>query len=257
MSADTMLWFAGIAFEAILVATLLWKRAFRQFPVFCLYIALDVLMDSSMMAISRFYPQRYFRAILIEMSVDSLLQFGVLTELAWSVIRPYRASLPRATIFVLASVVLLAGAAAWPITGTFALPGPSPEWHLLFRLQQTFAILRILAFVLLAAFSQFLAISLKDRELQIATGLGFYSLVSLGAAVLHTHSESPALYHGVDQLVAASYLGSLLYWVYSFLQQEAPRQEFSPRMQSLLLSVAGAARADRLTVEEIRKSSRR
>jgi hypothetical protein len=145
----------------------------------------------------------------------------------------------------------------WPIAGSLALPGFGAQSRLLVQFQQSFSILRILFFLALAGFSQLLAIGWRNRELQIATGLGFYSLMSLGAAVLYTHHASQAFYHGIDQAVTVSYLCSLLYWVVSFVQKEAPRQAFSPRMQSFLLAVAGTARANRLAVEEVRKTTPR
>ncbi|HKF48406.1 MAG TPA: hypothetical protein VKB38_13675 [Terracidiphilus sp.] len=257
MSTDSLLGFAGIGAEALLIATLVKRRVYKPFPVFSLYILLSVVADSVMMALSRLYPDRFLRAFVVEMSIDSVVQFGVLIELAWSVLRPIRNSLPRRFIFVIALLILVAGTAVWPIAGKLALHGFTPEWYLLSRLEQTFAILRVIFFLGMVAFSQVLAIGWRDRELQVATGLGLYSLASLGAAVLHTHPSTALLYHHVDQVVALSYVCSLFYWVYSFLQQEAPRQEFSPRMQSLLLSVAGAARANRLAIEETRKSGQR
>lgn len=252
MSLDLALGLAGVAAEVALIAVIGHKRAFRTLPVFYLYVFWMVLSDLAMMAISRQFPSRYFQAFLIEMPLDSLFQFCVLLELAWSVFRPVRASLSRWMILVLAAAILLTGAVVWPIAGALALPGPSAQWHLLFQLEQTFSILRILVFVVLAGLSQFLAMGWRDRELQIATGLGLYSLMSLGAAALHSHPASSAFYHGVDQVVMVSYLCSLAYWVFSFLQKEAPRQEFSPRMQSLLLTVAGNARSSRLAMEELR-----
>ena len=39
-------------------------------------------------------------------------------------------------------------------------------------------------------------------------------------------------------------------------QQEAPRQEFTPLMQNLLLTVAGTARAGRVSLKEDRTSKR-
>lgn len=126
----------------------------------------------------------------------------------------------------------------------------------MFHLVQTFAIIRILFFLVLAAFSQLLAIGWRDRELQVATGLGIYSVASLGAALLHAQMPGADRYHHVDQLVVVSYIVSLIYWAVSFLQQEAPRQEFTPRMQSILLTVSGAARTNRIAVQELRKGNK-
>jgi hypothetical protein len=146
------------------------------------------------------------------------------------------------------------GAATWPVTGWVTLQGPSSQWHTLLRIGAASSILRVLFVFVLAGLSQLLAIGWRDRELQVATGLGFFSLMSLGASILHTHPHtSVVLYHAVDQIVAFSYFCSLLYWIVSFAQQEAPRQEFSPGMQNFLLAVSGAARSDRMTIEQLRK----
>jgi hypothetical protein len=115
---------------------------------------------------------------------------------------------------------------------------------------QTTSILRILFFLALAGCSQLLSIGWRDRELQVASGLGFYSLVSLAVAMLHTHQNMGPLYSHLQQVVVASYICSLLYWAVSFSQKEAVRREFSPQMQSLLLSVAGTARATRTALAD-------
>ncbi len=113
------------------------------------------------------------------------------------------------------------------------------------HLMQTVSILRILLFVILAGCSQLLSLSWRDRELQVATGLGIYSLVGLGVAMLHTHNASPEQNKYYNLFVAASYVITMIYWAVSLLQREAERQEFTPQMQNLLLAMAGVARADR------------
>lgn len=112
-------------------------------------------------------------------------------------------------------------------------------------LQQSTAILRLIFFLVSAASSHMLVIGWLNRELQIATGLGAYSLVSLAASLVHTHQKLGHAYHNVDLIVAASYLGPLLYWIVSFARPEAPRREFTPQMRSLLLKLAGASRDQR------------
>jgi fumarate reductase subunit D len=169
----------------------------------------------------------------------------VFVELAWSVLRPIRASLPRFTIVAVAALILAVGAAIWPFAALPGLALTSPLGQLIGRMQQTVAILRILVFLLLAGFSQLLSIGFRDRELQVATGMGFYSLVSLGTALLSTHQETVNQYKHLNQFVIGSFLCSLLYWIVSFAQKEAERREFTPQMQNLLLAVAGVARAER------------
>ena len=253
-------WFVGVIGEAIAVGLMLYRRIFRILPVFCLFLIWNIFSDAAMLILSRQLaaqdPNRYMQIYMVDTSLDFCMQFAVLVELAWSVLRPIRAVLPRRTILVISVILLLFGAAIWPIAGKLALAGPTHQWHILMQLQQSFSILRVLFVLVLAGFSQLLAIGWRDRELQVASGLGFYSLISLGVSILHTHHATALVYHNVDQLIPASYFCSLIYWIMSFAQQEAPRHEFTPRMESFLLAVSGAARANRMTLEQLRKSSK-
>lgn len=257
MSFDSTLWYATTCLEVAVIAVAFWKKLSRLLPVFFSYLIWAVVSDVVLMWIQRSHQEYYFQVFRYELPIDSVMQFGVLVELAWSVLRPMRSVLPRRTILLISVFVLIAGAVVWPLTGFTVIHTMPPDWTRLLRLEQTFSVLRILFFFGLMALSQFLAISLRDRELQVASGLGFYSVISMGAALMHTHPASPMQFHRIDDLVGFSYLCSLLYWAVSFMQKEAPRQEFSPRMQNLLLTVAGAARANRLAIDEIRKNPRR
>ena len=257
---DIALSFAGLGAEALAVALLFHRRIYRIVPVFSLYLLWSIASDLAMMAVSRNYnplDPNYRQIYMVEVSLDFLFQFCVLVELTWAVLRPIRAGLPRRTLPVISILLLLVGATIWPIAGWVTLPYSDSQYHTLMRLQQEFSILRVLAVFVLVGFSQLLAIGWRDRELQIATGLGFYSLCTLGASILHTYHASVAMYHIVDQIVAFSYFCSLLYWVFSFAQQEAARQNFTPRMEGFLLAVSGAAQADREKLDEIRRKSKK
>jgi len=84
------------------------------------------------------------------------------------------------------------------------------------RLQETFAVTRIICFLVLASFSQVFSIGWPDRELRVAAGLGFYSIISLTATVLQMHLRYSGEYHWLDLAVSASYLGTLSYWLLGF-----------------------------------------
>lgn len=249
MSLDNALWIAGIVAEAAVVGLLFYRRVWRLLPVFCVYCAWALLSDAGNYLIHSLYLSSYLTAYLAETVVDSTLEFGVLVELAWSVLRPLRASLPRSALVMVGISIAAVGAAIWPFSSAHAFASMSSEWQDFARVQQTASIMRILFFLVLAGCSQMLSIGWRDRELQVATGLGIYSFVSLSVEILHTHGAMLHHYHLLNQVVAVSYLCSLLYWVVSFMQQEAVRREFTPRMQSVLLSVAGAARGSRISLQ--------
>jgi hypothetical protein len=146
---------------------------------------------------------------------------------------------------------LVAGAAIWPFAGLAAMDGTSPAWSFLVHLQQTASILRVLFFLLLAICSHLLSIGWRDRELQVATGFGFYALVSLAVAVLNTHNAAVMRFKNLYWAVAISFVCSLFYWVWSFAQKEAARQEFTPQMRHTLLALAGAARVTRANLPDL------
>jgi hypothetical protein len=253
---DQTLWYACILGEICTVAILAYRRIYKSLPIFSAYMAWTIVGDGIGLIGVHKSPDFYLSVYKYVMPVDSLLQFGVILELAYSVLRPYHSSLRRGTMLGIAVVVALVGCAVWPLAGYTALGKLAPPYGLLYHFLHTASILRILVFVVLASCSQLLGIGWKDRELQIATGLGLYSFVGFAVAVLQAQVAGIPRFHHMTQFVAASYLCSLVYWIFCFVQKEAPRQEFSPRMESVLLRVAGAAQANRLALEELRKSSK-
>lgn len=256
MSLDNLLWFAGFVVEVAAVGLLAYKRVWRIFPLFFAYCIWGPLSDSALYLIQHSFPGSYLTIYGIFNGLDSALQFSVLIELAWSVLRPIRASLPRGTVIVVAILVLVGGAAIWPLSG-INLGGFPPEVRDPLRLIQTASILRIVFFLALAGCSQLLSIGWRDRELQIATGLGLYSLVSLSVTVLHIQQSLQNQYHLLDQFVVISYLVSYAYWIFSFAQKEAERREFTPQMESFLLALAGTARTARVSMMDSTSSKNR
>lgn len=245
MNLDTILWTLGSVAEAAVIALLLYRRVWRTFPAFFLYSVWSLLGSVTDYVVFRSYRSGYITAYLTVMVLDSCFLFGVFLELAWSTLRPVRASLPRGAFLAVGFIILAAGGVLWPFTTVPGAAHLSKEFDVLLRLQQTSSILSVVIFLALAGFSQLLSIGWRNRELQIATGLGIYSLVSVTVSVLHTHPSMRAQYNLLDEFVVASYLCSLLYWIVSFAQQEQERREFTPQMQSFLLAVAGSARATR------------
>ena len=250
MSLDNAIWLAGILAEAAVIGLLIYRQIWRTLPVFCTYLIWDILSNAGTYVISRYYPASYFHAYIVETILDSILQFCVLVELAWSVLRPVRSSLPRSSLAVVSALILAVGAATWPFAAISGLAHVSRQALLLLQLQHTVSILRILFFLLLAAGSQLLSIGWRDRELQVATGLGFYSLANVAITILQTHQSTGPQYIRLNDLVVGSFVGSLLYWGYCFSQKTAERREFTPQMQRLLLAVAGAAHSSRVALTE-------
>jgi hypothetical protein len=249
---------ASSAGETLVLALLIRRGVWKTLPIFCVYVAWALISDiSSYLLSSRLPYESYFRYYLVQFTVDSVLQFVVLVELAWSILRPVRKSLPKGTIYVVALLLAVAGLVIWPLAGITNLSGYGPHSTLLFHLQGTVSILQVVFFLVLSACSQLLSIGWRDRELQVATGLGFYSIISLIASVMHNHAATTDIVHVLDQAKIVSYLCTLSYWVFSFSTKEQERKEFSPQMQHLLLQMGGGARANRVALTEIHSKSSR
>ncbi len=255
---DMAIWIACLVASGLVIAILFFRRIWHTLPIFCAYCVWDVLSNVGLSFASKNLSDSvFFNVEFVRGIIDSALIFCVLVELAWSVLRPVRASLPRSSMVLLGVLILVVGAAIWPFA---ALPGmehsTTREGLIYMQLQQTMWIVRILVFLVLAGASQLLSIGWRDRELQVATGFGLYAIVGLTVAVLQTHQTTQAQYQQFERIAAASYLFCLLYWVVSFAQKEAVRREFTPQMRSFLLAAAGAARTTRVTMTESGKQKK-
>jgi hypothetical protein len=119
------------------------------------------------------------------------------------------------------------------------------------------AILRLVTFLLLAAFSQVLGLGWKNHVLQLASGLAFYAAVTLIVEIAHSHLRAGPDYANQYYMLAhfrvSGYLCSLYYWCYSFARQEAPRKEFNSKMSELLVSLSGTTKTQHSIVARKRK----
>jgi hypothetical protein len=246
VAADTLLLFIGDGATAVVLFLFIRRGIYRSFPIFTCYLLEGILSDIAGSAANHYRPAQSYSVFAILLAVDSLFQFGVLVEVFWSVLRPVRSALPRWSLLVIAAILAGLGAIVWKLAAGLNLANLSPAGQLNIHVAWTFSIMRAFFFLALAGLSQLLAIGWRDRELQIATGFGFYSLVYL--AVWLPHRTGPQ-YHILFQLVAVSYICSLVYWSVSFAQNETTRREFTPQMEGFLLAVAGTARSARRNLE--------
>lgn len=246
MSFDTALMVFGVALDFTMTVIFFRSRIYRTLPVFAVWTVYCVLSDcwalQTLLRPGGLQSAAYFNMFRIETCLDSLVEFAVFIELAWSALRPFKALRPVPAVIGLTIISAALGLVLWPVAGLLPMLDLAPSYRSLYQLCYTISILRVTIFMLLAGFSQILAIGWRNRELQVATGLGFYSLVSVAATILHAYQNSLAAYHVIDLSTNISYQMSLVYWCFVFARSEAPRRKFSPEMQRVLLKVARASR---------------
>lgn len=252
MNYETQIVQIGAFSELCLLGVLVLKGQWKKFPLFVLYVCWAFVSDSAILFFHINFNESLARYI-IEFSLDSAFQALVLVELGWSVMKPIRASLPTKASVIAALLALTIGTGCWYFAGFTVPDNLSAHGHLLVILQQTISFLRVIIFLFLVAFSQFFSIGWRDRELQIASGLGFYSILSLIVSVLHTHQAVGPQYHWLDLVTSFGYLGTLAYWVVAFAQKEPETRKISPQMIRFLVSIGGTVQADRLALETVVK----
>lgn len=248
MYAANLLATLGIVAEATVIAVLVWRRVYRSLPVFFFYIVWGLIGDSAILILRTVFHSWNMYPYEIEIYVDLVFQYLVLIELAWSTLRPIRRSLPRGFLLGISLVIAAAAVLAWLLSAIKETAGFPAQLLLALHAQRAFALVRILFFLVLACFSHFLRIGWHDRELQVATGLGFYSLISLAGTMVQSHQFYGQQYYYVEIAIACSYVLSLGYWTYSFGQKEAARRDMTPEMQSFLLGMASVLRHQRNTL---------
>jgi hypothetical protein len=113
--------------------------------------------------------------------------------------------------------------------------------------------LKLLLFAGMAGFAQFLGISWKSLVLQLASALAFYGAVSLLVQLSSSHLPSTNSSYNAHlvrlaQIQSGAYNLMLIFWIWAFSRNEAPRKDFTPQMQEVLVTIAGAAKRTRLAV---------
>lgn len=256
---DSILWVVSYGATAALVIALFAHGLHRTFPIFTGYLIFTLVTDPLLYWVFRSQvPRQYFNAYFAVNGADYLFQLALLLEIGANVIRPVKRSLPEGVLWMLGGL-LIASATLTAIFAFHSTPHSLSHLGVIFvKLNLGMALLRLSIFVAIAVFAQMLGIGWKNHVLQLATGLAFYSAISLLVATAQSRSGLTHLFHPLAQIQVASYVGTLAFWMWSFAREEAPRKKFSPQMETFLLSISGSARSGRIALQtQISKSANR
>jgi hypothetical protein len=231
----------GLVAEICLFVVLVARRQYKVFPVFTFYIGFGVLNDIGVATLMVASPHIARSLAFGLLPLQYLIELGVLLEIAWNVLRPVHTSLPQGSIRVFMGAVALA-----------LLLGTLLAWHLDetgkrvedFRgpLDLTVGLLRMLIFAATAGFAQLLGIGWKNKVLQLATALSFYSAVDLLVSLVQRYSGGS---RNLDEIRAVAFALELGFLIWAFTTKEVQRREFSPQMEQFLVTLAGRAKLAR------------
>ena len=222
MSLTTALSVAYIAIEAAVVGLVLYRQIWRRLPMFLAFCIWALISDAAYFAIwfspaREFFATGFLKFRFVETVIDTSLQLGVLIELAGSLLRPTRTDLSRNALLAIVATISVVGGTVWSFAEGPGLSSTLP-WDIFFRLLQAVAVLRILFFLAFAVSSRLFALKLTDRELQVAKGLGFYSLVGASVSVATFHLSTSSQFRDLCLEIVGGFLLPMIYWVFRFAE---------------------------------------
>jgi hypothetical protein len=253
LTVDNVSLVAALVLQAALAFTLIRRGLARVYPVFLLYMLLNLIEDPVGWALQG-SDQLYLRYYFVVTILDYILQLLILFEIGRNVIRPSKRSIPFPVAPVAIVGVLLCALIAASFSPQVQLIGLGHTREILIRVSLLLAILKILLFVTLAVFAQVLGIGWKSHVLQLASGFAFYGAVSLMVQLSSTRvtgvDESSYVIHltRLAQIQSAAYNFTLVFWIWAFSRNEAQRKDFTPQMQEVLVTIAKSAKRTRLAV---------
>lgn len=248
-SLDHFIWLAGDVGQLLLLTILIVRGLHRTFPVFSAYLSWqifsDLLLFLALSGVVGLFRRNYIPFYYSLSIINYLFELGVLLEIGAHVLRPARRALPRGVLYFLLGLTLAIGLAYFLAT-QWLKPAQFTNLRLFLATNATAAILCIVVFLLIASFSQVLGLSWKNHVLQLATGFAFYSIVELVMELmqsqLHAGPDYGSRFIFWGRVEIVGYVGTVFFWCYAFLKQEAPRKEFSPQMQKILVQLSGSAK---------------
>jgi hypothetical protein len=228
--------------EVSLLVVLLARRQYKSFPIFTLCVACNVISDIGIGVLIVAASPAAGRSVAFGLlPLQYLLDLCVLLEISWNVLRPVYTSLPRGSVtgFVIAMALSILGGVF--LAYHFGNSGNQVQ-DIKAPLDLMVGLLRMLIFAATAGFSQLLGIGWKNKVLQLATGLSFYSAADLIATLVARYSGDSSGLEAIRVLAFAIELGFFL-WV--FTTKEVRRREFSPQMEQFLVTLSGRAKLAR------------
>ena len=248
VTVDGVLGAVTLVAEAAIAYLMIKKGSRRDYPLLLTYVFFNLAIDplAWLLQSTGIYLKFYFTGQVL----DYLLQLLIILEIGRNVLRPSKRSLPfRLWPIVTAGILVCAIVAATFSPSTQS----SGNAAVLLRVTLGLAILKLLLFAAMAGFAQFLGIGWKSRVLQLASALAFYGAVSLLVQLSSSHLPSTSPTYSAHlvrlaQIQSVAYNLMLIFWVWAFSRNEAPRKDFTPQMQEVLVTIAGAAKRTRLAV---------
>ena len=237
---DFLFWAAGLAANAALLFVLVYRNRARTFPIFTALIALNVIRTIVLYLVQRLASHgTYFTSYWSLTALDTVLQFGIVYEIAAIVFRPagtWARDVRLRFVALLFPCIGIALALSWLDSP------PSRTWVQAAVARGNLCAESLMSelFVLMLALSISAGLPWKTHVARIAQGLGTYSLVSLalqtGQSYFGVDRQFP-MYVSLSHIRMIAYLGCVSYWIATLWVQVEQALPMSDELRKSLFAL--------------------
>lgn len=217
-----------------LLAALLVRRRWREFPVFTTFIAFETVLNPVGYVIFLYgprgwYPEFYYSAVLIEF----VLQLSLIWEIARIVLRPTGSwVLDAKKQFILwgAAGILLAAALPWLVSP----PAATTLGRLEVRgnLFTSLVVCELIA--VLTRTSRSLGLGWRNHVMALGNGWTAWALIAILVDGLHSYFGADRYFGTLEHVRMFAYLTALGYWTVQFWLEEPVRRPISPELSDYI-----------------------
>ncbi|HUA99340.1 MAG TPA: hypothetical protein VMA34_13505 [Terracidiphilus sp.] len=232
-----LLWAAGFVGHVALLAVLLMRRRFKEFPVFSSYITFHAALSPVLYMLyarssSAWYARVYWAGALIDFG----LQLGIVFEVARIVMKPTGTWLhdARNQFFLGGGCgILLAAALAWILAPPDAT-GPD-RLEMKGNLFAAFLVCEL--FFLISSTARRLGLGWRNHVMAIGQGFAAWIVVAVLAETLHGYFGRWRYFSVLEYAHQFVYFGALVYWTVQMWRSEPARRPISPELQEYIAAL--------------------
>src|ERR1017187_1557498 len=234
---DFALWVANFLGSATLFSILIYRRRWKEFPVFTTLIGWGTALPIALYLIyllcsKSWYARIYWSSALL----DFFLQLGVIWEITRVVMRPTGTWVRDARKqFILwgAAGILLAAALPWLVTPPTA--SLLHRWEGRGNLFTSLVICELIAVV--TRTSKSLGLGWRNHVMALGNGWTAWAVVAILVDGLHSYFGVERYFRDLEHLRMFAYLAALGYWMVQFWLEEPARQPISPQLSAYILDL--------------------
>jgi hypothetical protein len=221
------LWLAPRIFLLLIAAVMIRRKLYRDFPIFFAYTLWVAILGLILFALDQspsISAVRYWQVYWMDSIACIILRFGMIWEIFAHVFQPYPALWEFGKlVFRWAAVVLLLVAVA------VAVYSPSPEglWILsgVYVVDRTISIVQSGLLLFLFMFSSYFGLSWRSYIFGIASGLGIFAAVQLGATSIWIQTSPLDPNKTLAFVIMATFHCCVLIWLFYLASSEPVRRQ--------------------------------